>query len=170
MPSLTGVLFTGEGFTAWGPNSVGGSAIVTSTSDLSGWGQSGSPSQFDGIRFTGTAWAPSGIVALGSDKAGRVHAWVSADRRTWKPGPASTGSDGTVQAIVSSSGRYYATGTAKGGCDVAIWSSYDGPRWTASEPLSGAHDGGATFRNLPNELAPTASRLLAGSVTWSCSW
>jgi len=139
MPALSGVLFTGEGFTAWGPNAAGGSAIETSASNLSSWGQSGNATQFGGIRLIGLAWAPAGIVALGSDKTGRVHAWVSADGLTWKPGPAKTGIDGTVHAIVSSAGGlYYAAGTAKGGCDVAVWFSYDGLAWKPSQTLSGA--------------------------------
>ena len=139
MPSLTGVIFTGAGFTAWGPDSVGGSAMVTSTSDLASWGQTGDPQQFAGVRIIGLAWAPAGLVALGADQKGGVHAWISTDGTTWKAGPAPSGIDGTVEAVISSSGGlYYAAGTAKGGCDVAIWVSADGLTWQPSGPLSGA--------------------------------
>ena len=157
-PSLTGVLFTGAGFTAWGPNASGGSAMVASTSDLSGWGSVGSVGQFAGVRIIGLAWAPAGIVALGSDKAGAVHAWVSADGRSWKAGPARTGIDGTVRAIASSAGGiYYATGTAKGGCDVAIWFSYDGLTWKPSQTLSGAR-GACSTGGVSNAPAITLVR------------
>ena len=138
-PSLVGVIFSGAGFTAWGPNAIGGSAIVASSADLSGWSGDDTLGQFDGMKIAAMAWAPAGIVALGTDGAGIVHAWRSVDGTTWKAGPAKTGIDGVVYALVSSGGgTYHAAGTAKGGCDVAIWSSYDGLVWQPSEALSGA--------------------------------
>lgn len=139
MPSLVGVIFTGAGFMAWGPDSVGGSAIVASTSNLSEWGGAGGGQRFSGVRLIGLANAPAGIVALGVDKAGVVHAWRSADGVTWKAGPAKTGIDGMVHTLVSfAGGLYYAAGTAKRGCDVAVWTSSDGFTWQPSEPLIGA--------------------------------
>jgi hypothetical protein len=137
-PSLTGVIFTGSGFTAWGPT-AGGSGLLTSTGNLEGWSQADTGGLFHGMRIIGLASAPAGIVALGTDKAGLVQAWVSSDGSTWKAGPARTGIDGVVHAIVSSGGGiYYAAGTAKGGCDVAIWVSHDGLTWQPSGPLEGA--------------------------------
>ncbi|HEV2005912.1 MAG TPA: hypothetical protein VGQ85_04785, partial [Candidatus Limnocylindrales bacterium] len=40
-PALTGVIFTGSGFMAWGPNASGGSAAIASNADMSGWGEAG---------------------------------------------------------------------------------------------------------------------------------
>jgi hypothetical protein len=156
-PSLVGIIFTGAGFTAWGPNSVGGSAIVASSNTLAGWSGVGDPGQFDGVRIIAMAWTPGGIVALGTEKAGVVHAWDSPDGVTWKAGPAKTGIDGTVHALVTSGGGIpYAAGTAKGGCDVAIW-FYDGLVWQPSEPLRGAR-GTCTTGQTPVSPAITLLR------------
>jgi hypothetical protein len=136
-PSLDGVIFTGNGFLAWGAN-AGGSATMTSSGDLRSW-QEGDTGLFRGVRIIGMAYAPAGIVALGVDKAGVVHAWRSVDGITWKAGPARTGIDGTVRTLVSfSGGLYYAAGTATGSCDVTIWTSYDGLSWKPSETLNEA--------------------------------
>lgn len=157
-PSLVGVIFTGTGFTAWGPNSVGGSAIVASSNTLAGWRQVDEPGQFDGVQIIAMAWAPARIVALGADKAGSTRAWRSPDGVVWKAGPARTGIDGTVHALIASSGGiYYAAGTAKGACDVAIWFSYDGFAWQPSEPLTGAR-GTCTSGKTPVSPAITLLR------------
>jgi hypothetical protein len=72
-------------------------------------------------------------------KAGVVRAWRSSDGQTWKTGPARTGIDGTVRALVATGGGIYlAAGTAARGCDVAIWTSSNGFAWTPSEALVGA--------------------------------
>ena len=159
-PSLVGVIFTGAGFTAWGPNSVGGSAIVASSSTLAGWSLVGDPGQFDGIRLSAMAWAPVGIVALGTDATGATRAWRSTDGVTWKAGPGRTGIDGTVRTLVTSGGGIlFAAGTAKGGCDVAVWFSYDGFAWQRSEPLRGAR---GTCTSEPTQVSPAISVLLEG--------
>jgi len=158
MPSLVGVIFTGAGFTAWGPNSIGGSAIVASSSTLAGWSGVGAPGQFDGIRIIAMAWALPGIVALGTDSTGATRAWRSTDGVTWKAGPSKTGIDGTVRALVTSGGGIlFAAGTAKGGCDVAVWVSYDGLAWQPSEPLIGAR-GTCTTGQIPRTPAITLLR------------
>lgn len=159
-PSLVGVIFTGAGFMAWGPNSVGGSAMVASTGDLYEWGGAGDPKQFSGVQIIGIAWAPAGIVALGTDTAGAVHAWRSADGATWKAGPPKTGIDGAVRTLVASGGGvFYAAGTARGGCDVAIWFSYDGFAWQPSDPLVGARD---TCTTGQTPASPTIALLREG--------
>jgi hypothetical protein len=161
-PSLTGVIFTGAGFTAWGPNSVGGSAIVASSSTLAGWSGVGAPGQFDGIRIIAMTWAPVGIVALGTDATGATRAWRSTDGVTWKAGPGRTGIDGTVRALVTSGGGIlFAAGTAKSGCDVAIWFSYDGFAWKPSEPLTGAR---GSCTSGPTQVSPAITLLGDGAA------
>jgi len=138
-PSLEGALFIGSGFLAWGPTALG-SAIVASSNGLAGWSQVGTDGQFDGMRIIGMAWAHAGIVALGADRAGIVRVWRSTDGVDWEAGPGRTGIGGTVGPLISTAGgTYLAAGTAKGGCDVAIWTSFDGFAWSPSEPLAGAH-------------------------------
>ncbi|MFI5262786.1 MAG: hypothetical protein ACHQZR_09565, partial [Candidatus Limnocylindrales bacterium] len=177
-PSLEGAIFVGSGFLAWGPNALG-SAIVASANGLTSWGQAGSDGQFDGIRIIGMAWAPAGVVALGADKAGGVHAWRSPDGITWTAGPSRTGIDGTVLALISTGvGAYIAAGTAKGGCDVAIWMSHDGFSWSPSGPLAGAHGtcvtGSTVARPAIAALQDGGAGLLAigfvpgvGNATWT---
>ena len=155
-PALTGVIFTGSGFIAWGPNAIGGSAAIASNADTSSWGDAG---QFDGARIAGMAWAPAGIVALGTDRTGVVHAWRSVDGTTWHAGPARTGIDGVVNAVISVSGAYYAAGTAASGCDVAVWISFDGLSWQSSDALPGAR-GACTTGGTANR--PTITLLRDG--------
>ena len=156
-PSLDGVIFIGTGFLAWGANAEG-SATVTSSSDLRSW-HGGDTASFRGVRIIGMAWAPAGIAALGLDKAGVVHAWRSANGTAWAAGPAQTGIDGTVRTLVSFSGIYYAAGTARDGCNAAIWTSFDGLRWQPSELPRGAP---GTCTTAPTAAAPTIEILREG--------
>ncbi len=136
-PSPVGVIFTGAGFVAWGPTQFG-SGLLASRSGSNEWAPIGNRGQFDGVRIVAMAAAPFGTVALGIDPKGATRAWRSSDGVTWTAGPRTTGIDGVVRTLVSAGGTYYAGGTAKDGCDVAIWSSSDGFAWQPSEPLTGA--------------------------------
>ncbi|MEO8468721.1 MAG: hypothetical protein ABI573_03525 [Chloroflexota bacterium] len=151
-PSVNRVIHTSSGFVAWGPTEFG-SAVMTS--DGIGWTRSADDqATFDGLAINAMAESSAGIVAIGirdsrfgpdptapvgSDLRGFAHVWRSPDGgATWMAGPLESGIDGVVEDVVGYKGGFVAVGSAKGGCDVAVWLSDDGFRWRPAHAPPGA--------------------------------
>lgn len=173
-PRLNSVIHTSSGFVAWGPTEFG-SAVLTSPDGL-GWARSDSDqAKFDGMLIYAMAESAAGIVAIGihdsrfgtdpsapagSDIRGVAHVWRSTDGGAhWEVGPLDSGIDGVVEDVVGYQGRFVAVGSAKGGCDVAVWLSNDGFVWQRSLALTGA---AGTCVKGEVMVSPSIARVLVG--------
>ena len=175
-PRLNSVIHTSSGFVAWGPTEFG-SAVLTSPDGL-GWARSDSDqAKFDGMLIYAMAESAAGIVAIGihdsrfgpdqsapagSDIRGVAHVWRSTDGGAhWEVGPVNSGIDGLAEDVVGSQGGFVAVGSAKGGCDVAVWLSNDGFVWQRSLALTGA---AGTCVKGEVAVSPSIGRVRVGST------
>ena len=91
------------------------------------------------IGIRDSRFGPDPTAPVGSDIRGFAHVWRSPDGgATWMAGPLESGIDGVVEDLVGYQGGFVAVGSAKGGCDVAVWLSDDGFRWRPAHALAGA--------------------------------
>ena len=172
-PGLSRVIHASSGFVAWGSTEFG-SAVLTG--DGIGWTRSaGDQAIFDGMQINAMAESAAGIVAIGihdsrfgtdpsapagSDPRGVAHAWLSRDGgSSWEVGPVNSGIDGVVEDLIGYQRGFVAVGSAKGGCDVAVWLSDDGFRWRRSHPLTGA---AGTCVNGEVAVSPSIARVRVG--------
>jgi hypothetical protein len=137
LKGLTGVVAGGSGFIAWGATATG-SLVMASSAQLSGWGQAGSPGQFDGETVEAMSAGPGGTLAIGLDANGATHAWRSADGLAWTAVAGLTGIGGRVDDLATFRAGYVAVGSGTDRCGLVAWLSPDGATWRASAPFPGA--------------------------------